>query len=440
MKEKITVVNDYLPISHEEYDEKYYLTDCGGYNNFIEYGGLKIDERIARSLKLANIEPDMTVLDVGSGRGEIVLHCALNKAIAIGIDYSADATRLAVSLKNKYNNVSNKMHFMRGIATKLPYKDAVFDRIFLLDLVEHLHEQELEDLFKNLSTIIKDDGIIIIHTAPNKLYYEYGYKLIRFFLYLLKGVKLKNDIRSHYEKKMHINEQTSELLKTLFKKYGFSFEIRHFNTAHADLLIREHILHLYSHKLIHSVINWPPLNKIFCKDIYAVVWKKSEKWRQNDIVRAFDNIEKINDVEYIPSSKDGVIETLLTDCIVMGKNDIGVIGDGWYPHEIWPPAIRWTSSKASVYLKFDETATKLYIEANIQYPDYKINILIDGIRVNKFVLEDAGWNILITELPNIDYNIIEVTIEVDKTWIPDSTLNNGDFRDLGIAVHKIWTE
>lgn len=434
------MVNDYQPVPHEEYDKEYYLTDCGGYHNYIEFHGLKIDERISRSLKLANIGPDMTVLDVGSGRGEIVLHCALHKATAIGIDYSADAIKLASELRNNYDNVSNAMFFMRGIATKLPFKDATFDRIFLLDLVEHLHEQELKDLFKSLRAIIKDDGIIIIHTSPNRLYYEYGYKLIRFFLYLLKRVKLENDIRSHYETKMHINEQTPHSLKKMLEMHDFSFELCLFNAEHADSLIRKHILHPNSHKLIHAVINRSPLNKIFYNDMYAVVWKKSEKKRQNHIAGTFEKIEEIAAGEYRPSSKDGVIETQLTDCIIMGDNDIGVIGDGWYHIEIWPPAIRWTSSKASVYLKFDKTTTKLFVEANICCQDYGVNILIDGIHIKKIVPENAGWNILITELPKIESNIIEVTIEVDETWIPNTTMNNGDLRDLGIAVHKIWTE
>ena len=441
MKEKITVVNDCQPVSHEEYDEKYYLTDCGGHHNFVDYHGLKIDERISRSLKLANIEPDMTVLDVGSGRGEIVLHCALNKATAIGIDYSTDATKLAASLRNKYKNVSNAMFFMRGVATKLPFKNATFDRIFLLDLVEHLHEQELEDLFKNLSAIIKDEGIIIVHTAPNKLYYEYGYKLIRFFLYMLKGVKLENDIRSDYEKKMHINEQTSKHLGKLLKKSGFGFKIGLFNTSHADLLIKEHLKHPLLYKAINSIINWPPLANIFCRDIYAVAWKNSNEDRLNYASAVFEDLEKLGDIEYRPSSKVDVIESLLSDCIEMGKNDVGVIDKGWYSYEIWPPVIRWTSSKASAYLKYDGTATKLYIEAITHCLNHEVKIHINEQCAKTILLEEAEWKILTVELDELKSNdVIEVIIEVDKTWIPDIIFNNGDTRELGIAVHKIWIE
>jgi ubiquinone/menaquinone biosynthesis C-methylase UbiE len=96
---------------------------------------------MAISLKLANVEPGMNVLDIGSGRGEIVLHCALGDAKSIGIDYSADAIRLASGLKNRYKIAGNNMSFIRGSASKLSFKNNIFDRVFLLDLVEHLHEQ-----------------------------------------------------------------------------------------------------------------------------------------------------------------------------------------------------------------------------------------------------------------------------------------------------------
>ena len=435
------MLNNGEPVPYEEYDRTYFLTDCGGYQNFVEHQGLKIDERISKSLKLANIEPNMTILDVGTGRGEIVLHCALNKANAIGIDYSIDAIKLATNLRDKYGDIANSMFFLRGGATRLPFKNAMFDRIFLLDIVEHLHEQELKDLFENLNAIIKNDGIIIIHTAPNKLYYEYGYKIIRTFLYMLKGEKLENDVRSHYEKKMHINEQTPESLKKMLDRCGFRFKMRLLNTVHADSLIREHLPYPLVYKSLHAIINWSPLTKIFCRDIYAVAWKKSQNGSQNYIVNALDNLEKIADIEYRPTSKDDIIKSLLNDCIVMGENDIGVIGDGWYPYEIWPPAIRWTSSKASAYLKFDEATTKLHIEVMTHCPNHEVKIHINKQCTNKFVLKAVEWQILTIELHELKSNdIIEIIIEVDKTWIPDTVLNNGDTRELGIAVRKIWIE
>ena len=70
------MLNNGEPVPYEEYDRTYFLTDCGGYQNFVEHQGLKIDERISKSLKLANIEPNMTILDVGGNTGKFSISAA----------------------------------------------------------------------------------------------------------------------------------------------------------------------------------------------------------------------------------------------------------------------------------------------------------------------------------------------------------------------------
>ncbi len=431
--------NNYQPVPHKEYDKEYFLTDCAGYTNFIESLGLKIDERISKSLKLANIEPNMNVLDVGSGRGEIVLHCALRKSIAIGIDYSFDAVKLAVGLKKKYKTIGNKMFFLRGSATKLPFKNNVFDRIFLLDLIEHLHEHEIDNLFQDLNNILKDNGILIIHTAPNKLYYEYGYKIIRVILYILKGIRIEKDIRSNYEKKMHVNEQTSRYLYKSLKRNGFDSKLRLYDISYSDFLIKKHLPQHPLSTTILSIINRTFLAQIFCRDIYAVAWKYSQS--NPNYTNIFNELGKIHETEYIPYSKDDVIGDIVTDCIVMGKNEIGVIGNGWHHAENWPPAIRWTEKNVTAYLKADTNCKKLFIKAVTYHPPIKGQILIEKEQVQKFDMQDLDWKLLEVDIPDFCKNrIIEITIELNNTWIPNEVIKNGDTRELGIAVHKIWLE
>ena len=332
------------------------------------------------------------------------------------------------------------MSFLRGNATNLPLKKNIFNRIFLLDLVEHLHKHELNTLFQDLKNILKEDGIIIIHTAPNKLYYEYGYNIIRFILYLFKGVKIEKDIRSDYEKNMHVNEQTSKHLYKLLKRNGFNSNIRLFNSSHPDFLIRKNLPNHPLSTIILSIINWTTLSQIFCNDIYAVVWMDSQGNYSNDIANVFDGLDKIHDTEYIPYSKDDVIEEIATNCIIMDNNIIGVIDNGWHQFENWPPAIRWTSLKASAYLKLDQTFKKVFIKAITHYPNINVKISIDKQFIKAFSFNDTEWKVLEIDLPDFDTNIIEVLFEVDKTWIPDEIMKNGDTRELGIAVHKIWLE
>ena len=122
------------------------------------------------------------------------------------------------------------------------------------------------------------------------------------------------------------------------------------------------------------------------------------------------------------------------------KNTTRYLLFGWHSLENWPPAIRWTSSKASAYLKSDQKSTKLFIKAITYYPNINAKISIDKQFIKAFSFNDIEWKVLEIDLPDFDMNIIEVLIEVDKTWIPDEVMKNGDTRQLGIAVHKIWLE
>ncbi len=431
-------ISNNRPVPPEEYDTKYFLTDCGGYTNFIESHGLKIDERISKSLRLANIGPGMNALDIGSGRGEIVLHCALKRAFAVGLDYSPDAIKLASDLKKRYKAPGDKMSFLRGNAIKLPLKNNTFDRIFLMDLVEHLHENELDALFQNLKGLLKEDGFLIVHTAPNKLYYDYGYRIIRTVLYLLKGMNIDKDIRSSYEKNMHVNEQTPESLKKLLARNGFYTEIRLYDSSHPRNILEENLLHHSLLTAILSLIDVPFISQIFCRDIYAVAWKRPNN--PGHIATIFDGLEKVHETEYFPGSKDDVIEEILADGIEMGKNDTGVLGNGWHPLENWPPAIRWTGKMASVYLKPGDRRDKLFIKAISPFP-VSGQIFIDQKRIHDFEIQEPEWKLF--EVTLQDYNtkdIMEVTIELDKTWIPDKVMKNGDTRELGMAIQKIWIE
>ncbi len=432
------IPDNYRPVPHKEYDAKYFLTDCGGYAYFIEYHGLKIEERISKSLKLANIEPGINVLDIGSGRGELALHCALKKASAVGIDYSFDAIKLASELKKRYQATENKISFIRGSATKLPLKNNTFDRIFLLDLVEHLHEHELDELLQDLKGLLKENGIIIIHTAPNRKYYDQGYKIIRVILYLLKGVKIEKDIRSSYEKNMHVNEQISKSLKKLLKRNGFDAEIRLYDSSHPRNLLEKNLSHHLLSTAILSIIDIPFFSEIFCKDIYAVAKKHSNS--PAHIAKVFDGLEKIHETEFFPGSKDDVIEEILVDHVKMGTNDTGVLGNGWYPPENWPPAIRWIGKNATVYLKANNHCDKLFIKSITPIP-VNGQIFINKKPVKIFEIRDHEWKLLEISLPGrYEREIIEVTIDLKTTWNPDKVMKNGDKRELGMAIQEIWIE
>src|SRR3989338_2234742 len=95
------------------YTEKYYLTDCTGFNEYKSSFGEVLEPRFAELIKYFTITQDMKVLDIGCGRGELVLYAAKKGAESIGIDYSKNAIKLAELLKKKQSKkIAERMSFL----------------------------------------------------------------------------------------------------------------------------------------------------------------------------------------------------------------------------------------------------------------------------------------------------------------------------------------
>lgn len=429
--------NDIQPVPSNEYNNNYFLTDCGGYHNFIDYKGLVVDERISRALVLADIKPDMQVLDIGSGRGEATLHTAFRKANAIGLDYSKDAICLASELKCKYKIAGERINLIRGSAIDLPFKKGIIDRALMLDIVEHLHDWELDKLFDRLNDAIKDDGFIIIHTAPNRLFYDHGYPLIRYVLCAMKVPGLEKNLRTYYERRMHVNEQTPHSLYTVLKKAGFEAIIVVSDNTRAESIIKNYAPNNIITSLLLKAIKLQFISRLFSNSIYCVGWKTHSGKRPEKAISLIKHIDSINSDMFKPGSKEEAYEDIITDHVRM--SDIGAIGIGWNEQESWPdhPCVRWTTMGSTVFLG----NTGKYSALKIKYfakVDVKINILVNKVVVKTVESRTGYWDTI--ECNGIGIGVIEVMIDLDKVWVPDKLFGNGDKRMLGIAIEEIWLE
>jgi len=98
----------------------------------------------------------------------------------------------------------------------------------MLDVVEHLHDWELEVVFKKISELLDDEtGRLIVHTAPNRWHINFIYPLKRILGFpkvLLKKQKFfYKRSKYFYDPGMHVNEQTPLSLKRYLK--GFDTKI-----------------------------------------------------------------------------------------------------------------------------------------------------------------------------------------------------------------------
>jgi len=208
----------------ELYDEVYFLSSCEGYDEFITSEGAHLSRRLSQALEAAEIAPGMRVLDIGCGRGEILHHCAELGAQAYGMDYALVAAQMAQRLATGDGEERNAAYVCLADAKQLPFSATSFDRVLMFDLVEHLHPWELDQALVEARRVLRPDGRLIIHTAPNVWYNRYAYPVVRFIRTLMdQEADYPRDPRAIVPANLdvHVNEQSAWSLWWVLRRAGF---------------------------------------------------------------------------------------------------------------------------------------------------------------------------------------------------------------------------
>jgi len=263
------------PLPSDLYTEEYFLTACEGYDEFLASEGEQLSRRLAAAFDLAAVEPGMKVLDVACGRGEIVRHCAHLGADAYGFDYAHAAIKLSKELiARDPERASGVMALAQADAKHYPYPARVFDRVLMFDIVEHLHPWELHAALVEARRVLKDDGRLIIHTAPNIWYDRYAYPFVRLFRRAMgQGDAYPADPRQflvQHNKDVHVNEQSMLSLRRALRKAGFE------GTIWLDSPPQHRRENRLLAGLRYALFNWPPFRWFFEREIFAVASKSRE--------------------------------------------------------------------------------------------------------------------------------------------------------------------
>ncbi len=223
--------------------------------------------RLQVAWRIADVRAGMRVLDMGCGRGEMLVQCAEAGATACGVDYSEAALALAHQAIEAAARPGLTLYCCNARA--LPFREASFDRVLMLDLVEHLHPWELALVFKEVHRVLRASGYLVIHTMPNLWYYHYGYRLYRLFQ-RLRGSEAPPDPRQRwqYVEHVHVNEQTPLTLKRSLQAVGFRPRVwlyDYHSYQSESPLVR---------LVFRATTGLPVLKLIFCNDIFAVARKQ----------------------------------------------------------------------------------------------------------------------------------------------------------------------
>lgn len=266
---------DPAPVSASLYTEEYFRTACEGFDEFNTSEGEQLSRRLASAFSLARVAAGMKVLDVGCGRGEILRHAAGLGADAYGIDYAPVAVSMSQKvIEGTETIVPGRTGVALADAKTLPFPSRYFDRVLMFDVVEHLHPWELSASLSEIRRVLKDDGLFIVHTAPNIWYDKYAYPVVRRFRSLLgQGDKYPRNPRNFLvsvNEHVHVNEQSMWSLNRTLRQAGFSGKVwlesppQKWGQGSDPPLID---------RMRQIVFKTPPLRWFFEREVFAVVSK-----------------------------------------------------------------------------------------------------------------------------------------------------------------------
>lgn len=247
-------------VSPDVYDEDYFRHACGGADEWRESDGAKVAGIYPGCLHKARFQAGEVVVDIGTGRGELLAVAAkLGAARAIGVEYSAAAVAMAEQTIAAFE-VSDVATVILGDARAIELDDGVADLVTMLDVVEHLSPDELDRSLREARRLLKPGGRLLIHTFPTSTIYDVTYRWQR-----LLHRSWPREPRNAYELGMHVNEQSVRLLRKAMRAAGFA----NATTSLGNIIYTDHLPDPKAGRLYHRLAKIPGLRALAISDLWG---------------------------------------------------------------------------------------------------------------------------------------------------------------------------
>jgi cyclopropane fatty-acyl-phospholipid synthase-like methyltransferase len=243
------------------YTESYFMENATGHDEFRSFNGTfeHLIEKFQMVIHYLGLNKSDSLLDIGCGRGELVIYHSISGGKATGVDFSDEAIKLA---KSKAFELKAGCDFQMSSFEKIN-EEVKYDRIVSIDFIEHIAIEEGKAFFQKCYNLLNPGGRLLVYTYPNTIRRKYGYKLIR-ALSILKGKpmpKREPDTISDHYKQYHLNEQNYFTLR----KSAFNAGFRKVKVLYIDLSIKESVL--------KSVLVKTPFRHLFLKGLTLIADK-----------------------------------------------------------------------------------------------------------------------------------------------------------------------
>ena len=225
------------------YTETYFMESATGHDEFRLFKGKfeQLIDKFRMIVRLLDLSQSDSFIDIGCGRGEMVIYHSLTGGKSTGVDFSEEAIKLA---RTKAAELNAPCEFLISSFENIDNSYSA-DKIVSIDFIEHISAGEGRLFFSKCFALLNPGGRLVVYTYPNTIRRKYGYSLIR-MMSILKGkplpVKEPDTVSDHY-KQYHLNEQSYFTLRRSAREAGFKkVRVQYFDPSVSDSALKKILL------------------------------------------------------------------------------------------------------------------------------------------------------------------------------------------------------